>query len=434
MEKLVPQRKNYLRNPSKRDTLICCLLVFSFCYELPLIELTQYDRFNPRLVDIMTVIAVIFTRWKRNKHNKILRVWEYMTAFFVFSAFISFLLLLPRDYGYYSIFFAGKYIETLFGIWVLTGFNWQSHHIEKMFRFFCYGMIVAGIWGILQYLSILPKERYLPTGAQIITQENVIFATFGITYFHSGMMGAMGAGINIALLQRKAINKIIFGLSFSCCAFLALFSGSRAGLAALIIIVGIMVSRSFKSIAVAGIMALLLSIVGFYEFFQNNSLTAARLTGSPQHNTVENRIGADYIGLFKQISNYHGPKIFLFGGGFYAVPQETAKGIKYRVGYGFHNIHFFTLEQAGIGPFLLAFYFWYITIKHGYKQRKDSFGRCGLAIAATIALLGWTGQIFYHGFGTENMVTFQVFSLITLTSLIKNQTKRKIKLPLEQQV
>lgn len=414
-----------LRNPRKRDLLICCLLVFSFCYELPLIELTSYDRFNPRLVDVMTIFALFTTKWRRNKNNSLVRAWEYLTIIFVCAAIIAFLFLLPRQYGYYSIFFAGKYVETLLGIWILTGFNWQNHHIEKMMRFFCYGMIMAGTWGVLQYIGVLGSERYLPNGELIVKQSNTILATFGITYFHSGIMGAMGAGIALTLFQRKAINKIIFALAFCASGFLALFSGSRAGLAVFLLIVAVILSKDLKTMLVSGVIIAAIASAGLYNYVSENSITAQRIQDSASHNTVEKRLKADYFGLFGEIVSFHGAKLFAVGGGFYAVPLNDTRGsgIRYRIGYGFHNIHFFPIEQAGIAAFIAAGVFWYRSLKKGFERRKEALPRCGLAIAASIFTVGWAGQIFFHGFGTENMVTFQVFIMVILISMAKKEQK-----------
>jgi hypothetical protein len=418
-----------LRNPNKRDVLICSLLVLAFCYELPLIEITSYDRFNPRLVDVMTVIALIFTRWRRNPNNKLLRIWEVMTGIFVTVAVISYVVLLPPPYGYYSLFFAFKYVETLAGLWVLTGFAWQNHHIEKMLRFFCYGMIFAGAYGLLQYFGVIGSERYLPTGMLIVKQEDIILATFGITYFHSGMMGAIGTGVATALLQRKAIALPIFGLAFSASAFLALFSGSRSGLAAMIIILAIMLSKSWKHLALGGVLLGAIAGVGVVDYVRDNSVTSQRIEDTENKNSVENRLTADYLQLFGPTLKLHGIKMLLVGGGFYAVPiadSSSSDGLKYRVAYGFHNIHFFTLEQAGLGAFIIAIYFWYQVVKRGVRARHNELGRLGLAVALVIVSIGWVGQIFYHGFGTENMVTFQLFLMIALITMVKNDNPKKL--------
>ncbi len=414
-----------LRDPSKLDLWICCIFVASFCYELPLIEITSYDRLNPRLVDVMTVIAFFFTSWKRNKSNKLLRAWELLTVIFVIVALISFVALLPINYGYFSLFFAIKYIETLVGIYILTGFNWQNYHIDKLLRFFCYGIIFAGVWGLLQLLGIIGSERYLPNGELIVVPPGVILATFGVTYFHSGVMGAIGCGIALLLLQRKAIFFPMFLLAFTASIFLAIFSGSRGALGMAVIIIAIMVIRNRRLFLYACVAGIIAATSGVATLVEDYSATAARLESTSEKNTVSQRLGTDYFNMFGDVVNYHGIKLLLVGGGFYAVPMPDQNGNpKYRISYGFHNIYFFAIEQAGLLAFFAMLSFFYLSIKHALKNRKNGYATCSLAIIVGILLIGWAGQIFFHGFGTENMVTFQVFLIILLASMSKHDPKR----------
>mgnify|MGYP005692965273 FL=1 len=125
--------------------------------------------------------------------------------------------------------------------------------------------------------------------------------------------------------------------------------------------------------------------------------------------------------MFGDVVNYHGIKLLLVGGGFYAVPMPDQNGNpKYRISYGFHNIYFFAIEQAGLLAFFAMLSFFYLSIKHALKNRKNGYATCSLAIIVGILLIGWAGQIFFHGFGTENMVTFQVFLIILLASMSKH--------------
>ena len=421
----MPSSNSQLRDPSRLDLWICCLFVAAFCYELPLIEITSYDRLNPRLVDVMTVVAFFFTSWKRNKSNKLLRAWELLTIVFVLAALISFAALLPINYGYFSIFFAIKYIETLVGLYILTGFNWQNHHIDKLLRFFCYGIIFAGAWGLLQLLGVIPTERYLPNGELVVVPPGIVLASFGVTYFHSGVMGALGCGVALLLLERKAIFFPMFLLALAASLFLATFSGSRGALAMAIIIITIMVIRNRRLLLFACIAGIIAATSGVATLVEDYSATSARLESSTEKNSVTQRLGADYFDLFGETINYHGIKLLLVGGGFYAVPMPDGNGDpKYRVSYGFHNIYFFAIEQAGLLAFFAMLSFFYLSIKHAVRNRKNSYATCGLAIIIGIMLIGWTGQIFLHGFGTENMITLQVFLIILLSSMSKQDPKR----------
>lgn len=406
---------DHLRKPGKRDILLCTLLLVSLCYELPLAEITAYDRLNPRLFDVTLIIAIFFTNWKRNKKLKIVRVWEILTGIFVFSAIVSYMILLPIKYGYFSLFFAGKYIETLFALWIMTGLAWKKEHIEHLLKYFCIGMIFAGTWGLLQFIGIFDSDRYLPDGTKILMKSGIVLATFGPIYFHAGVMGAIGAGISLSLFMNRSISKKLFIPAFIASVFLASFSGSRAALALVIFIILVLVIKNFKYIAITTVLvSTILLIPGVKTFMQDNSVTVQRIEKNSVNNTIERRAGANYFAMMANTISVHGPSLILFGGGFYAVPMPDSQGnMKYRVGYGLHNIHFVTFEQAGFAAFLVAIYFWFTAINTGYKNKEHPLGRCGLGISAGIALLGWTGQIFYHGFGTENMLSAQLI-LITL--------------------
>ena len=402
--------------PNKKTRNICALIIFSFFFELPLVEFTQYDRLNPRLFDLALILALFNVRWSINRANSVVLSWELLTATFVFSAIVSFALLVPIKYGLYSLFFGFKYIECLLALWILTGIQWTREDILYFLKAANLGIIVAGTWGFLQFLGYLPQERYLPTGEKIVTQEGVILATFGSTYFHSGFMGAAGAGICLLLMLKKAfpiyltVPGVFFGL------FLALFSGSRSALVMALIIIGSIVFRNTKHLVISVVCFFFLLLANpVIDYIKTNSLTFKRLEEGGA-STVEGRISANYLDLVPIYWETHGAKLLAVGGGFYVVPLPNSSGeLKYRIGYGLHNIHFFPLEQAGVLAFLFSIYFWFIVFKKCIENyRKNEFAPLGVGLAISIFIVGWFGQIFFFGFGTENMVVFQVIMIALL--------------------
>jgi hypothetical protein len=397
----------------KVELCICGLLMFSFCYEMPFIFITAYDRLNPRLFDVVVVIALFLVRWRLMLSNEIIKSWFMLVLSFLAAATVSYLILLPAEFRNFAIFYAFKYVECLLALCIFSSYGSNDNRIIYLIKCFMYGLIMAGIVGILQYSGFLEIARYLPTGEQIATQDNIVLSTFGITYFHSGTMGAIGAVISLALYRDKKINTAVFMTSLFSGLFLAFFSGCRSALFMAIFMITMYLIDNMKYIFIL----LVLSITVYFatpaaEYLSNNSTTMQRMDVEGESD-IKTRMGIDYYEVARDYWSQHGLSLYVFGGGFYAVPMDG----QYRVGYGIHNIHLFPLEQAGLPGFLAANYFWFIVLRSAIRKRKNSYGRCALSIASGLFLFGWFGQIFYFGFGTENMVVFQVTILVLLMSI-----------------
>jgi len=208
----------------------------------------------------------------------------------------------------------------------------------------------------------------------------------------------------LALFMRGAIGKYLFVVSFVAGLFLATFAGTRAGLALAGICIAILITRKVKYIVVAVvIISTLVLIPSVTDFIGEESVTVQRL--SDKRSNVVGRLTANYFAMAGNFIKVHGISGLIAGGGFYAVPMPKPSGeMKYRVGYGLHNIHFFPLEQAGILGFLAGIYFWYVALNAGIHRLRVPLARAGFAIAFGLVTVGWTGQIFYFGFGTVHMV------------------------------
>ena len=147
-------------------------------------------------------------------------------------------------------------------------------------------------------------------------------------------------------------------------------------------------------------------------------------------NTAQNRLWTGPLTL-AMVYDYHGPRLLATGGGFYVVPLERDGKLKYRKGYGNHNIFLFPLEQAGLIPFVLALIMWYRLIsllrRFSTDRKFPNFSR-GLSRSIYIYLIamllvGIAGQVFWFGFGTENFTAFQVMMFIFASSPPRDTTK-----------
>ena len=99
-----------------------CGLILSFCYELPLVELTTMYRVNPTFFDIFFVLGMltVFPGLQRTSElPKLLRVWTWIVVVFCVCAVVWFPAF-PWYYGKYSLFFAVKYVEGLLMMYIIA--------------------------------------------------------------------------------------------------------------------------------------------------------------------------------------------------------------------------------------------------------------------------------------------------------------------------
>ncbi len=402
----------------------CGLLLLSLSYELPLYELTSYDRLNPRLFDVVLVLAALFSGWRLRIKDAFVGSWLAVTLSFVLIGGLSFLFLLPDDYRYFSLFYAIKYVEIMLFLLIISGFDWSREQIATLIKCFVAGVAFAGAWGILQKIGILPSERYLPSGELINVSQGAILSTYGPTYFHAGIMGAMGATAALALRMENRLGWLWFVPLFALSVFLAVFAGSRAGLALFLFAASLLLFRkSLYVVLGVFVVTLVLLLPGVIDYVIGESVTVQRIMDTEHANSVEGRISLGTLGQLARLIDYHGAGIFLYGGGFYAVPMPDLTGlVRYRVGYGIHNIHLFPLEQAGIMGFLACVTFWVVSLTKAWRARRGGLGASGLSLLVGIVLIGWAGQIFFLGFGTENMLAAQlgvIYLMITAGQLTR---------------
>lgn len=432
------------RSITKIGFAVMAFFMLSFAYELPIANLTGKDRLNPRLFDVAAIVLIVYwvfagrsLGWRIDMQHPIVRLWVWITAAFGFAAAAS-IAWIPLDIYLFTIFYMFKYVICLCVVLIFSSIPFDESNKRKL----CWVIMLGGFWtslvAFLQFFGYWEKQRFLPGGEEIALSWHGIFSTLGVTYWHLGMYSLMCFVVAIALFfsEKSLFRKILLLCLAAMFTFSIVVCGSRAAIAALGLAMALLVFRKgFKNILLGVIIVLM--AIGVGQYFYGMSGTKARVDAK-SNNTAENRIWTGPITLMKAF-DYHGPKLLITGGGFYVVPLPNAKGeLKYRKGYGNHNIYLFPLEQAGLLAFILGLLMWYQLLKlmrRFSKERTLSEFSRGLAKSVYIyimamLLVGIAGQVFWFGFGTENFTAFQVIMFIFASTVPINCSQN---VPAEQQ-
>jgi hypothetical protein len=418
-----------------------CALFLSFCYELPLYQLTQMDRLNPRLFDLVAVAGgyiLLFQsgNLRRARNNPIFRRWMWLMIWFSVCAAIWAALWLPwGPAGKYSVYFALKYIEGLFCIYLVAAIPLSPAQKHRLHWMIVIGGIVVASYAVLEKMRG-QTVRFITEGKEITRAEGTLFSCLGPTYFHVATFSVLSCAMTFALANRypASLTKMFLYGTALVVGWPAVFCGSRVGLGMLLIVLAgvfFFMERTRLTLLLSGTMAVLAvgSMFSSEEFVEKSaemSRSVDRLLGSESSHGGANSIGArlsmgmdGLLGGEGDSYSWQGKRLPLFGGGFYAVPHSSSgRIIKYRTGYGVHNAYLFAYEQAGIIGAVLAGLFVYTTIRTllkmirapGETDRQFALGAWCLTLAFIPA--AWFGQIFWRGFGTEN---FNTYLLIILT-------------------
>jgi hypothetical protein len=424
-------------NPAITSTgfFILAFLILSFAYELPLIDVTGKHRLNPRLFDIAAFFLIPYwlfigmrKGWKLNLSNPIMKLWFWIVIFFGVATTVS-ILWIPFSIYLYSLFYFWRYLLGLIVLLIVASVPWDERSKRKLL----WVALAGGTWvtliAIFQFAGVLSTKRNLPTGEEISLSAHGIYSTLGVTYWHIGMFSVLSFIIGIALVRTETKVHIKLLLIFlTCfCSIPAFISGSRSGLFGITICAAMLVMRKgFKNII--GGLLICIFILGIGNYFYSASGTKERMEQETKNTTIA-RLLTGPIMLYKAIS-YHGPKLFLAGGGFYVVPlpkEHTSSGsedLKYRKGYGNHNIFLFPLEQAGVVPFVLALVMWLVILRRLRLLFKSpmptgmtaSLARSMFIYVIALLIVGVGGQVFWLGFGTENFIFYQMIMFLIATS------------------
>lgn len=411
---------------------VLCFLVASFSYELPLVYITSRYRLNPRLFDVAAAALIFYwllfgnpRGWRVNLGHPLFKPWLTLVSVFVFMAAVT-VLFVPLDLFRYSAWFAFRYVLASIVLLIVLSAPLTETQKRRLLWVALFGGTWVSFYGILQILGIASATRILPNGDETEVAIGAITSTLGPSYFHVGQFGILSGIIGLTLFRcSNGFPRMIAGILGPFTMIPAVASGSRAGFLGLLIALAVLGSqREYRKYVTSFLMGgFVAAVVGFAY---SGSLTESRITSHGATTEAKTQVGIvrsqQFIRTFELVEETVGPRLWVFGGGFYVTPI----GSRHRVGYGVHNIFLFPLEQAGVFGFAASIWVW-ITLWRGLRPRRkrppenltDTYLRVGMfSYLAALAIIGWGGQIFWLGFGNENLGTYQflLFGLAMMSS------------------
>ncbi len=403
-----------------------CALILSFYYELSLVELTSFDRVNPRLFDIVFIGGVVFVwlPFKRRVELPIqFRKWAAIVATFTLCSLIWTICWLSSDYGKFSLFFAFKYIIGLCCIYMVVRIPLCSKQKNIIHHIILVGGIFVGTYAVWEYFQG-STFREIAGGKKVFLNKGTILGPLGHTYFHISMISTLSFSMAASMFM-KAKNlkwKLIYLGTALIGTWPAFFCGSRVA----VISVGVALVWIFSASTKSKIILIIIIVICVLSFEAinpqiptNNNLTFSRFQRMEDvsYNTVFSRITLS--GYELDMYRWQGWLIPFIGAGFGVAPHSDGNGdLNYRVGYGIHNCYLYAFEQGGIVAFVLFISFlrqcWRgIGLQKNSTITEDRVFAIGMS-AFFVALLcaSWTGQVFWLTSGTENLTIYIVILLI----------------------
>lgn len=429
------------RLPTQWQFIWLCSLILSFCYELPLVQVTAMDRLNPRFFDIVFIVGMITVFPYLNRVGqtpRLFRIWTGIVATFSVCALVWFPFF-PWYYGKYSIWFALKYLQGLFCIYTAVNMPLTSQQKKILHHLVMTGGIVVTLFAIPQYLrGGVGRFIVARTGEELTPGLGFLYSSLGRGYFHIAMFSSMSSVMTLALFQsaKTTLSRVLYlgiGLLIGWPAF---FCGARAGVVTCLIgwvSLFLLSKASFKvivlvtTIGVLGFLFLYVPKVLSIEYLAEKSATFRRFQGLEESGgkgkTIASRLTLDWYQLDKY--KWQGWRIPFVGGGFMVVPVTELDGsLRYRIGYGVHNDYLFALEQGGLVAFILLIAFLIVcrnnlkrmhTLDKNEADRAFAIGMHAFFHGLLVAM--WGGQIFWHGFEKVNFNTYMILLFVLASTM-----------------
>lgn len=419
-------------------------LLASFAYEKPIFIISNMDRINPRLFDIATILALFILPFTKSirLQNPIFLKYKYLLIWFGVCVIFSLLIYgFPFEINSYILFYYFKYLQELFVLWVASKILMEFIPLKWTFRIFILSGLFVFLYSIYEFNYGMVGEIEFAPGKFVMKPPGVIWGPFGNTYFQIAnyLPFLFIITYGFATLY-KGTKRILLYLCSGFIAWPLFFTGSRTGLALLLISLAVFLLvryRIYYSIWVVVFISLL--AITFFTIFNNQNIqTLDRLEGMENN---ENNSIISRITLFEefQIDSYaeDGILLPLFGGGFYVAPANG----NFRIGYGFHNIYVFAFEQAGLIGFILFIALLrksYKILREGLKYFKPNKRSLEYVFIATVfsyfiaeIITGFAGHTFWRGFATNNFNTLRILILIMAFSLIYSNNDGSIQIEKE---
>lgn len=410
----------------------------SFSYDKALVNLTGMDRLNPRLIDI-TVALIVLLRYKQLINPvksefvsifSLLLSWMFVCVFF-WSFFIP-----DKDIVFFSWFYLIKYFEVFIVLRFLASVNYGGYDLKQAYKLLLVcGLLVSGR-AFVELVS-LETEYVLSTGKIVYHRPGTLMSWLGSTYHHLTFYASLMFSLNLAVISTiKSRLKIFIVVMLTLLTMWPmLFSGARTGIVGLFFMLGYFFLKDRR------VRRVILSVLIFFVFLLATNFSAEDVSqysstlqrveefDSNYEQSVTGRLSGRVYDL--SLYSWQGPKMFLFGGGFYVVPHLIDSTLKYRVGYGVHNSYLFPFEQGGIVMFIfsliLYYSIWKRIIQKSYCSDVNSvLLRAGRAYFLFQMLSGFVGgNTIWMSVGMETM-TFMSSSLYLLLEKSSNNVRKTI--------
>lgn len=409
------------------------ILLLSFSYDKPIVILTSMDRFNPRLIDVATILGVIWyikanTRFKI--HNAVFNAYKKLIIWFAVCAFLGILLYgFPISVNVFSIYYLVKYFQELLVCHlVLCYLSVYNVPYDKIFKVLILGGVFVSLYCVQEYFTQNTLEVEISPGKYVIKPSGYVWGPFTVSYFqianYSPVVGFLALTYAIS---KKGLQKWMYMATSLLIFWPSLVSGSRTAIGFIIMLFAIAFIKDikFRGYIIITLLAVLLFFIfntdAFYNLFLNSESETLqrfqRFEESGSHNSIEGRLRYVFEWFYRFGSYvYYGLFVPLFGAGFYVAPMNGV----FRIGYGWHNIFIFAIEQAGVIGLLFFLNFikkGYKALNNRYKTLKDlsvekEFVFAVLVIFIGIFLFGISGaHTFWEGFSTGN---FNLFRLVLI--------------------
>lgn len=374
----------YIYQATKQQIIWLIFLIFSFSYDIPLYDLTPFERVNPRLVDVATFFGMVFIlpKLKRVQRLPVLfKIWKVMVFWFVLCSFVWVIFWLPwQGVGMFSIFYALRYLQGLLLLYIALSIPISATQKKTIMLAVIGGGVFVAIYAIPEYIRG-DTVRYIAGGKAVYHASGTLFSSLGTSYHHLAGYSSLSFAValsSLLVIKNKKNKALMIGVAFFV-AWPALFSGARSGLLAIgmIFIMATFYLKSFRVhlFLIFVLFIPLLIIVASKTNISDlgsQSMSMERLTKMgdiKQENEIGARFGIGNYGL--DLYEWQGSRLLFFGGGFYVVPHSINGTTHYRIGYGIHNSYLFPLEQGGVFAFIWFFVLLTVIYKKLNKLRKS---------------------------------------------------------------
>jgi hypothetical protein len=394
---------------NKHQMLWLLMLIGSFAYDIPIFELTPFERVNPRFVDILTILGVFFIlpKLKHQKLPQFFHVWKYTVSWFLICSLIWSAFWLPwKGVGMFSIFYAFRYIQGLLLLYIVLSIPLTSNQKKSIMYMVVLGGLFVALYAIPEYFR-KDTVRYIAGGKAVYRAPGTLLSSLGTSYHHLAGFSSLSFAVALGCVSLvKSKYKILMFIIALIVAWPAIFSGARSGILAIFIIflLSVVYLRAIRNyILIALLLFIPIAIVGGgssvdFENLSSNSSSINRLMNMEdvnKSNDITARLGVGNYSL--SLYEWQGARLPLFGGGFYVTPHTIDGGLHYRIGFGIHNSYLFPFEQAGFIGGGLSLFLLYVIYKSLSRMRR-SFVKED-SIFATVVFMFFVTQIISGFFG-----------------------------------